>query len=235
MKTAYLSILIILSLVFNSYSQDSLRTSSTVITYTKVGSKRSKTPIEETKKNLFKIDPLAVIVGEIPLFYERMISPKFSFELLAGITHADYAFDLINPSLTENTGERSPLFGYTLGTAIKFYPSDDAYALEGPYFGLEFRYKRFNTELINTCNPQTNSISRFPESRKVFDGKLIGGYIWHPGDNFIVETYAGVGIRTINIDGYACDGSGPIDIFVQREIERQKLALTFGIRLGFIF
>lgn len=227
---------ILLILFLGSFATDIIGqdTTKTIITYSRVGSKRERPSAEQSKKHLLKVDPFAVLVGEIPFFYETRIIPKISVELLAGITHSDYLYELTNLLYIYETGDRSPLFGYTFGTALKFYPSDYTYALEGPYFGLEARVKRFNTNLRNTCS-STNTSSNFLEKRNVIDGKIIGGYIWHPGDNFVVEAYGGIGIRSLNIDGYVCDNSGPLNVFGKREINTQRLALSLGVRLGVAF
>jgi hypothetical protein len=213
------------------YAQDPDNSTTTTITYSRTTRKAE----DHGKYNSIKIDPLGVLAGEIPVHYERRLTNKLSAEIMVGITHSDYAFLVFNTDFTNNTGTRMPKFGYLFGGALKFYPSSETYALEGPFFGVDFRYKVYFTEIDNTCSP-TSSADVFDETRSVIDGKLFGGYNWIFADAVTVEVFAGVGIRSQTIDGYICTGSSsPVATFAKFDDNTQRLALSIGAKIGFLF
>lgn len=204
---------------------------TTTITY----SRTTREAEDHDKYNALRIDPIAVLIGEIPLYYERRLTNKLSVEAMVGITHSDYAYSIFNLEFVGNTGDRESKFGYMFGGAIKFYPSSESFVFEGPFFGLDFRYKVYLTDLINTCSPSSPSES-FPERRSVFDAKLFGGYNWLLSESISVELYAGVGVRSQVIDGYICTGgNSPVTTFAKYDDSTERLAFSFGAKIGFLF
>lgn len=232
MKLFFLVASLFLFNTIGMYAQDPPNTTTTTITY----SRTTRTVEDHGKYNRIAVDPLGILVGEIPIYYERRLSNKLSVEPMVGITHSDYAFSIFNFDFIQNTGNRSAKFGYMFGTALKFYPSSETYALEGAFFGLDVRYKVYLTDLENTCS--TSGASTFPEMRSVFDGKLIGGYSWLFSDAVTIEAFGGIGIRSQAIDGYICtDGSGsvPVTTFAKYDDSVERLAFSFGVKIGFVF
>jgi hypothetical protein len=206
---------------------------SVTVTYSKVTYHRAER--DKNIYNLIKINPLLVLNGDIPIYYERRIMDRLSIEGAIGITHMDYIYQGIT---TENyEEERRAKLGYSLMISAKFYPSNHTKALDEIYFGPEIRHRRYNTEVEDCGN--TSLTGFIPEYRTLTDFKLTVGYISYISDNVIFDFYGGVGLRSRNISYAYCDdiynGSSYNAVMEFEKINDFVPIISAGIKIGFAF
>ena len=97
-------------------------------------------------KNLVKINVLSIIIGDLPVYYERIFGKSFSIEIGAGILLPYYI-----PEVTQLFSNKSeivdPNFGYSIWLHPKYYIQQ---APELNYFGIQFRRRNYNQTIICT-------------------------------------------------------------------------------------
>lgn len=211
--------------------QDSSKRSVTVV-YSKVGYQRTQKDKEIF--NLIKVNPLLVLNGDMPIYYERRITDHVSLEGSVGFTYNDILYQAFNLSETEVYNEdRKFKPGFSGSGAIKYYPSNYTRALDEFYFGAEVRYRRYNSEIPN---PDGTSMTNYiQEYRNLMDFKLIGGYIAYISDRVIADIYGGFGMRMRNhsLAYYDTNSANP-DVAYDR-INDVIPTISLGVKFGFGF
>jgi len=93
-------------------------------------------------KNLLKVNVLSIVNGDLPFYYERVLSKSFSVEIGAGILLPYYLPEL--PRLITNNENEivDPAGGYSLWIQPKYYIQGKSPELR--YFGLQFRKRNYN-------------------------------------------------------------------------------------------
>ncbi len=227
MKTKTLIVFFLLTaMIAHSQERDSSRTVTTV-TYSKVGFERTKRDNEIF--NLIKINPLAIVLGDIPIAYERRIAEHISVGGSIGMTYADLIYEAIHQGYVYNT-DRNFKLGYLFSANINYYPSRHTPALEEFYFGADFRYRHFGSE-ARPCEGG----AWFDEKRNTFDVQFIFGYIHFVSDRVFFDFYGGFGMRKRIAERAECDQNGVIDVSVIRETNDALPTGSGGFRLGFAF
>jgi hypothetical protein len=232
MKYSFLlSFFLLFGIFFHCLAQtDTNRTSVTVV-YSKVEYKRTEK--DKSIYNLIKINPLLVLNGDIPLYYERRIKDRFSIEGGIGFTHMDYIYHSYVLYDEYGEEERRAKPGYSLMVSAKFYPSSYTKALDEFYFGPEIRFRRYNTE-VEDC--ETTSFSGYlPEYRMVTDFKITVGYITYLTDEVILDFYGGIGMRSRNVSLAYCDHTSLNPIMIYDNYTDMVPLFSAGIKLGFGF
>lgn len=209
---------------------DSSKTSTVTVIYSKVGVKKER---ESSIYNLIKINPLLILNGDIPIYYERRIADQFSVEGAVGFTYTDYlysGFVLADAYGYEEERQYKP--GYSLMASAKFYPSNYSKALDEFYFGVEIRHRRYNSE-VEDCENITIS-GWVSEHRSLTDFKFTGGYISYLSDRVIADIYAGIGMRKRDYHFAYCDGTASTSMTHVRKNDIVPV-ISAGVKLGFAF
>ncbi|MFN6944488.1 MAG: hypothetical protein ACK4ND_06040 [Cytophagaceae bacterium] len=196
------------------------------------------------KNSALKVNPLLIMVGDMPIYYERKLGERISVELGAGITTQNFLYE-IGRAFNEPIGNdyemtlREHSFGYSLSGSLRLYYEE---ALKGLYIGPEFRMRHYASE-IRQCGSQT-IIRR--EHRNMQDITFQFGYIAYLGGNLFFDFYIGIGPRFIDeIRGHCVreyeqnDPFGNYSSYTHKLImEPNKVSrLTFnsGLKVGFSF
>jgi len=210
--------------------EDTDQNKTVTVTYSKVG----YTPAERDRNilTLIKVNPLMILNGDIPVYIERRVSDHFSIEAGVGVTQLDYLYYgfTIDSSPTTN---RIASLGFSFRSSTRFYPSTYTKALEDFYIGPEVRFRQYNTEV--KCEP---SLIPIPESRTRIDFKISGGYIFYLADRVIIDTYGGIGLKSINIDRTECtDENGNVAPGGSKHLSGKGVLPLFalGVKIGFGF
>lgn len=192
--------------------------------------------------NLIKVDPVLILVGEVPLFYERRINDFLSLEIGAGPTLAheltifsgDF-FSVLDGSYELYPEGATTELGLTYSLSARLYPLADGDA-EGVYLGPTYHYKdfRFLYPLIDQNGFPTEDGSRL--KWKYNDYLVQGGYQYEFWDNLYVDTYLGFGLRNKTLDviqmTYDDDGNRQYNIGT---VKKKSIAYSFGTKLGIRF
>lgn len=167
-------------------------------------------------KNVLKANPLLFLRGEVPLYFERALSPRLSMEIGAGITYRNY----VNLTFAGDHGDADdfgagtkilPSPAFHIGT--RYYLVDDLEP-QGQYLQLEFAYLRYAKEIseqdsLGLFNGTTNL-----DERIFNDVRLYYGYQKLSGtSNWLFDFYGGVALRNRYM-----------------EIVSEKLNLAEGVR-----
>ncbi|HRN40940.1 MAG TPA: hypothetical protein PK649_02570 [Vicingus sp.] len=187
-------------------AQDTVKTSLIIFDQDDISAVTNKDGEDKSyPKNALKFNPLLLVRGEIPIYYERAINDYFSIEVAIGMTYKDYVsgiFDKNNFSGESVKEEISSNISYKLG--LRFYTG--GVVMDGFYFALEYA-KRDYSKSINfssynyitdplTYNTTTTKVDyKFNEYYYHNEYKIIVGsqehYYW---DNFFIDYYVGAGI-----------------------------------------
>ncbi|MCK4662030.1 MAG: hypothetical protein KAT68_04150 [Bacteroidales bacterium] len=94
-------------------------------------------------RNLVKINFLSIINGDIPVYYERILSKSIGIEVGVGLLLPYYCFEISN-LFSEDTKIENPDYGYSLWIQPKYYFQQKAPELN--YFGIQLRQRNYNQD-----------------------------------------------------------------------------------------
>lgn len=168
--------------------------------------KRTKVVVEnETKpfrfdtvravKNAFKMNPLIFLTGEIPLYYERALSPQISVEAAIGITLRNYISLSFNEDTDDFGGGIEILTKPSFHFAFRYY-FDDNVELAGLYLSPEFSYRNYSKYVTEKDDDGGFTDQKLLDERIYNDIKLVLGYqVLSHSSNWVVDMYTGLGAR----------------------------------------
>jgi hypothetical protein len=185
-------------------------------------------------RNAFKIDPLQIIVGDLPFLYERFISKNLSIELGCGFTRRNFLspffeYDLDN--LSRNVKIKSQP-SYKI--ALRYY-FDSNEELDGFYIAAEYNYRTHKKNFFELDTLGNTNGKIFVDKRIYNDAKLIlGRQILSSSSNLVIDYYLGLGYRKKELhEVHQLQGQN--QIFYYERKERENFAFFIGVKLGFGF
>jgi len=193
------------------------------VTYSSLGKKKDSPEFWAA----IKLNPLLYLVGEFPIYFELASNNKSSFELGLGVTYPNALNSLSLNSYYYNLDEREKKMGYSFTLNYRYYPS---LVFDELYFGAEFRYRAYLTEL-KSCGTQV--YQNMTESLAHTDVKLLIGYVTDLGSNAIIDYFIGFGMRNMVYDYYDCNESVTPAILINNTEKSLVPALSLGIKIGF--
>ena len=236
MKSQLLPLSLFFILLFNligSNAQTDTTRRTTTVVYSKVEYKRTSKDREIF--NLVKINPLLILNGDIPVYFERRIKNQLSVEGGVGVTYNDYIYNGFNLADTDLYDEnREYKLGYSVVGSVKFYPSRYTKALDEFYFGPEIRFRKYNSQLSEYSSNDV-LLGTYPEHRTLIDFKLMIGYIAYASDFVIFDFYGGVGMRSRDVSFAYLDYSGTGEEIKYDSYKDMAPVLSAGVKIGFGF
>lgn len=145
------------------------------------------------QKNKISINPLGVLIGDYPLYYERMFGNTFSVEVAVGVTYQNYMRSLLDfgsSNYNSSDMEKSYKLGSTYSISPKVYLNDDNF--EGSYLALCYRHRLYNAEATAYQGVPLNTPMK--EYYKLNAFTFNYGYVFHLGKGFLLDYYLGVGL-----------------------------------------
>lgn len=189
-------------------------------------------------KNVVKMNPLLFFRGEIPIYFERAITPRISLEAGVGVTLRDYLALSFNSDDADDYGagtEIIPQVSFHVG--IRYYLVDDLEP-QGLYLQPNFSHLRY-TKDIRTKSPTgelTDTVLR--DDRTYNDIRLYLGYqLLSSNSNWMFDLYGGVGYR----DRYMIKVNERLDFttdqytYTVEETKDQTVAFFLGVKVGMGF
>lgn len=169
---------------------DSKNSNASSITYSKVEYNRR---IEDNEVyNLVKVNPLLVLIGEIPFYYERRLADHVGIEFGLGMTLTDYFTALYNDDF-DYYNDAEAQMGYSFSVGLHLYTSKNYKGMEELYFCPEFKTKTYYSSISKADG--INITPPIDQNRTTTDFQLKLGYIDYWSDNVTAEYYCGIGIR----------------------------------------
>ncbi len=185
-------------------------------------------------KNKISINPFSFLIGDYPLYYERMFGSAFSLELGAGVTHENFLRKFTDFQSSANyPGDvvtRTYQLGSTYSISPKIYLDDDCF--EGTYIALYYRHRLYNSKVSGY---EGNPINPVDEYARINSFTFNMGYVLNLGKNFMLDYYVGLGIRTTTLSQFATDYSFGNTVYYA-EYSKQTLPTgVMGLKLGYAF
>ncbi len=197
-------------------------------------------PVDTVKlvRNALKVDPLLFLRGEVPLYYERVLSPRVSLELAVGLTTRN-TMDL--PRSHENAdsysaGERM-ITRPSFHAGLRYYVTKDMEP-QGFYFQGEFAYIEHakDISLKDKRGRMTDVVLR--DESLFRDGRLYIGYQRLAStNNFLLDAYFGAGLRSSSLNSVheRLDLENNEWSNTQEASNDQVTAIFFGVKMGYGF
>ncbi len=256
-KLLKITILLLISTISNNL----IAQNDSTVTIIFAGEKSKYTPKAKKKtdqNNIIKIAPTGIFVGQIPLIYERKLTPNISVQTAIGLTNQNYVrtlfmkaqersiitdypsnFPIYSSDESENLysfNTRKAETGTMFSIQPKFYTDDDA--LDGSYIG--FSYSVYNYK-FSTPAATYNATSglRFNgaqknESEKITDFMLHYG-VQNINGHFAFEYSSAIGLRKVEGTKYVAtsDGTKAYDGF--SNYKQTLFNYELAIRIGYVF
>jgi hypothetical protein len=214
-------------------------------------------------KNYFSINPVGLMIGDLPLLYERNIKGNFNIQVGAGITFDNTMYDLVVsnffPHFVNNSNlDNNFLRNTTIGTSFMIEPKYYFYKrknFQGFYVGMQYRFRKymynssqydFLTSNECYCDQDvytTASLGRtIHESRQVSDFLIELGGSQFIGKHFNFQYYYGVGVRnnlfySAYMANYTIGNNNQMTSYSLTEGITSKTGFAFigGFRMGYVF
>jgi hypothetical protein len=148
-------------------------------------------------KNVIKINPLLFFRGEIPVYFERALSPRLSAELGLGLTYRNY---ITLPIDGDDADEFSagtklrPKPSFHFGA--RYYLMDDLEP-QGTYLQVEFAYLNYTKDQDTKDSLGQFTGINLTDERIFNDVRLLFGYqSLGTTSNLLFDFYGGLGLRS---------------------------------------
>lgn len=164
------------------------------------------------RKNKLSINPLGVLIGDYPLYYERMFGNTFSIEIAVGVTYQNYIENVIDLGRGNSNSyyedEKSYKLGNTFSISPKVYLEDDGF--EGSYLALCYRHRYYANDVLSYQGIKLPTL--MSEYKRINSFTFNYGYLFYLGKNLILDYYLGIGIATVS-DSYVVSESNPNHVY----------------------
>jgi len=186
-------------------------------------------------RNAIKVDPVQIIFGDYRLYYEHLLTGRYSVEVGVGFTRRNYAsgwFDYELDNLGSNVDIRT---GPSLSLSFRRY-FQDYEELGGAYLAVGANYRRYKKDfgVIDTTGTLTDV--SYTDDRQSVSIILKVGYQALPlTSNVFVDFYTGPAIRFKNYDIVRTKSINNPDAYSIENLNEIDLGWEVGIRIGFGF
>ncbi len=189
-------------------------------------------------RNVFKVNPLLFLRGEVPLYYERALSARLSAELAVGFTFRNY----INLSTAGDDAD-----DFSRGTGIlprpsyhfglRYYLTADVEP-QGAYLQLGFAHLTYAKDIAIKDSTGALTDGRMRDERMYNDVRLYAGFQQlSRSSNWLFDVYAGVGLRSrdMHIVHETVDLVNDRWNYSLEEKADQVVAFFIGVKIGYGF
>ena len=148
-------------------------------------------------KNVIKLNPLMFFRGEIPIYYERALSPRLSAELGVGFTWRDYLNLSFDGGDADDYGGGTDIIArpsYHVG--MRWYHQVD-FEPQGWYNQLEFAHVEYIKDIKEVQSDGSIGTTKYRDEKIYNDIRLLAGYqLLGASSNWLFDVYGGVALRS---------------------------------------
>jgi hypothetical protein len=188
-------------------------------------------------KNCVKMNPLLFLQGEIPVYFERAISPRVSLEVGLGITARNYISLQLGGEADDFGAGTEVQHKLAAHVAARYYLTDDLEPY-GWYVSPEFATRTY-TKLITTKDAQGEfTDDKLKDERVYNDMKLLIGYQVLSGtSNWLVDFYGGFGARNRDLQKVReeVDLVNDTRNYTVEQVDDTVLGIYLGFKVGIGF
>ena len=185
-----------------------------------------------------KLNPTALIAGDVPISYERKVSDYFTVEGGVGLTTFNLTEDLIRGYSARPDGETVSKVSYSALLNAKIFPEGNAFQ-DGYYIAFNLNHRNY-AQNFELAMPGAID-STFNETFQWSDLGFTLGYQSRPSERMILDWFIGAGIRqkTRKINEYV-DTFDPISgyyigQYVLNESRNTTPAILGGVKISILF
>ncbi|MBL7950292.1 MAG: hypothetical protein JNM62_01115 [Flavobacteriales bacterium] len=191
-------------------------------------------------KNVVKINPLLFFRGEIPIYYERAITPKLSLEAGIGVTLRNYLALSFTGDDADDFGagtEIIPRLSFNAG--FRYYLTDDLEP-QGAYTQISFAHLNYTKDIrTKGLNGEFTDV-KLRDDRTYNDVRLLFGYqMLSSNSNWMFDVYGGPAFRDrFNVkvqERLDLTGERPTWAYTVEESKDQTVAFFLGVKIGMGF
>lgn len=149
-------------------------------------------------KNVVKINPLLFFRGEIPIYYERALTPRLSLEVGFGVTLRDYLALGFTEDADDFGAGTQIIPNPSFHIAARFYLVDDLEP-QGWYLQPEFAHLVYTKDIQMKGDDGQFTGEELRDERTYNDLRLLAGYqVLGLSSNWLLDFYGGLGFRSRN-------------------------------------
>lgn len=194
-------------------------------------------------KNVVKMNPLLFFRGEIPVYYERALTPQLSLEIGLGVTLRDYLGLSFSGDDADDFGagtEIVPNLSYHIGA--RWYFTDDLEP-QGMYTQLEFAMLKYTKDIRVSMRDPNNPAEQFTDEvlrdeRTYNDLRVYAGYqMLSASSNWLFDVYGGVAMRSRHTEKVNETFDIPTETYTYSVEESDDIVPAFflGVKVGLGF
>ena len=147
-------------------------------------------------KNVVKVNPLLFFRGEIPIYFERALTPRLSLEVGVGVTLRDYLALSFGSNDADDFGAGTdiiPQLSFHIGA--RYYLVDDLEP-QGTYFQANFSHLQYTKDIHMKAPNGALTDSTLRDDRIYNDFRVYFGYqMLSNNSNWMFDIYSGLGVR----------------------------------------
>ncbi len=147
-------------------------------------------------KNVFKLNPLLLLRGEVPLVYERALTYRLSAEVGVGFTMRNYlAMTFVGDDADDIGAGVNVRFRPSLRAGFRYYMQDELEP-QGSYLQLEFAHLAYAKNIHVAGVDGHFTQEKYLDERIYNDLRLLVGYQQlSRSSNWLYDLYGGFGYR----------------------------------------
>ncbi len=189
-------------------------------------------------KNVIKANPLLFFRGEIPLYYERALSPNVSIEIGAGVTLRNYlALSLVGDDADDFGAGTEIIPSLSLRVGVRFYLEHDLEP-QGWYIQPEFGQINYTKDILISDPAGGFTDERLRDRRTYNDVRVLAGYqLLSFSNNWVLDFYGGVAFRVRDrlVVKETLDPTARTYTYVQEQLNDWVPAAYLGMKVGYGF
>lgn len=187
-------------------------------------------------KNVVKINPLAFFRGEIPVIYERAITPRLSLEAGLGVTLRNYiALSFMGDDADDYGAGTEIIPRLSFNAGFRYYFEDDLEP-NGGYAQISFAHLNYTKDIRAKGPTGEFTETTYRDDRTYNDVRFLVGYQrLGSNSNWLFDVYAGPAFR----DRYNIIVKESLDLSGVRgwtysvdETKDRTLAFFLGVKVG---
>ena len=190
-------------------------------------------------KNAIKVNPLLFFRGEVPVYYERALSPELSIEVAVGVTLRNYLAMSFAGDDADDFGAGTEIVpNLSLHGGIRYYFTPDL-EIQGWYVQPTFAHLRYEKAILVRQadgsfveDEQLHDIRTFNDIRIIFGHQKLSA-----SSNWLFDIYGGIGYRDrhMRVVQERLDLTTSVYTYDVEERKDRVPALFVGIKLGLGF
>ena len=151
-------------------------------------------------KNVFKLNPLAYFRGELPLYYERALSPRLSAEVAVGVTTRSFIGNDFAGDVPDDFSAGTRIIAKpSAHVGFRWYLTDDIEP-QGAYLQGEFVYLDHSKDIFKKDSTGHLTDAALRDSRVYNDIRAYAGYQrLSSTSNWLFDVYGGIGLRNRSV------------------------------------